>query len=75
MGRGGAAGRRYLRPVNAADACRTGTCELCGGHGRELRILAMPDFIGWACGECRTQLNGCILRRFCGTVEHTDPAE
>lgn len=25
---------------------RVGTCEICGAHGQELRILAMTDFLG-----------------------------
>ena len=41
------------------DPRRKVTCELCGGHGRELRILAQTDFIGWACEECRQQLRDC----------------
>ena len=56
-------------------AGRTGTCELCGAHGRELRILAMADFIGWACGECRRQMAEWVPRRWCGTVEETEPGE
>lgn len=41
------------------DPRRNGKCELCGGHRRELRIMAQADFIGWACEECRRQLNEC----------------
>ena len=54
---------------------RTGTCELCGGHGRDLRILVIADFIGWACGECRQQLQQCQARRYCSTGEETEPGE
>ena len=57
------------------DPRRTGTCELCGGHGRELRILCQADFIGWAWGECRRQLWECQIRRYCGTGEQTETAE
>ena len=57
------------------DPKRTGTCELCGGHERELRILAQADFIGWACEECRSQLFRCQLRRYCSTGEETETAE
>ena len=52
-----------------------GICDLCGRHGRNLRILIISDFIGWACDQCREQLNECTLRRYCGTGEETDPAE
>ena len=52
-----------------------GTCEMCGGHNRELRILAIDDFIGWACDECRRQLQECIPRRFCSAGEETEPGE
>ena len=54
---------------------RTGTCELCGGHGRDLRILVQADFIGWACEECVRQLRECQVRRYCGTVEETETEE
>ena len=57
------------------DPKRNGTCELCGGHGRELRILAQADFIGWACEVCREQLFKCQLRRYCSTGEETETAE
>ena len=54
---------------------RTGTCELCGGHNRELRVMALTDFIGWACGECREQLSLCTPRRFCSAGESSEPGE
>lgn len=54
---------------------RRGTCELCGAHDRELKVMAMTDFIGWACRECRDQLRLCTLRLFCGTAEWTEEAE
>ena len=54
---------------------RNGTCELCGGHKRELRVLVVDDFIGWACEECRQQLFRCQLRRYCSTGEETETAE
>ena len=54
---------------------RRGTCELCGAHDRELKVMAMMDFIGWTCQECRDQLRLCALRLFCGTVEWTEEAE
>ena len=57
------------------DPQRFGTCELCGGHRRQLRVLAQADFIGWAGEECRRQLNDCQVRRFCGTGEETEPGE
>ena len=57
------------------DPKRNGTCELCGGHGRELRILAQADFIGWACEVCREQLLKCQLRKYCSTGEETETAE
>ena len=60
---------------NNPDPRRNGTCELCRGHGRELRILAQVDFIGWACEECRKQLAECQLRRFCSTGEESEPAD
>ena len=57
------------------DPKRKGTCELCGGNGRELRILAQADFIGWACEACREQLANCQVRRFMSAGEHTETAE
>ena len=57
------------------DPRRNGTCELCGGHGRELRILVQMDFIGWACETCREQLHQCQVRRYCSTGEETEIGE
>ena len=57
------------------DPRRNGKCELCGGHRRELRIMAQADFIGWACEECRRQLNECQVRMYCATGEQTETAE
>jgi hypothetical protein len=48
---------------------------MCGGHNRDLRILAIDDFIGWACEECRQQLHDCLPRRFCSSGEHSEPSE
>ena len=73
-----AAGRwngSYRRSERVALAAKVGTCEICGAHERELRILAMADFMGWACGECRKQLADCLPRRWCGTTEETEPGE
>lgn len=52
-----------------------GTCGLCGGHNRDLYMIAVGDYIGWACGECRRQLRESFLRQYCGTVEQTEPGE
>ena len=57
------------------DPRRNGTCELCGGHGRELRVLAQADFIGWACEVCRRQLQECTVRMFCSVGEETETTE
>ena len=57
------------------DPKQHGTCELCGGHRRQLQIMAQADFIGWACEECRRQLNECQVRRYCPTGEQTETAE
>ena len=54
---------------------RKGKCELCGGHGRELMILAQADFFGWACEECIRQLRECQVRRYCSALEETEPGE
>lgn len=50
-------------------------CELCGEPGRELRMLFIGDFAGWACPECVRQLQDCQVRRFCATGEETEPGE
>ena len=52
---------------------RHGKCEMCGGHDRELRVMAQADFIGWACEECIHQLQDCQVRRFCSAGEETEP--
>lgn len=57
------------------DARLTGTCQLCGGHGRELRILAVDDFLGWACEQCRREIGMSLPRRFVSAGEETEPGE
>ena len=52
-----------------------GFCELCGGQSQELRILVSIDFVGWACEECRGQLQDCQPRRFCNAGGETEPGE
>ena len=53
-----------------------GTCQLCGKHYQDdLRILAVSDFIGWACPECFRQLKDSMERQFIDAGERTEPAE
>lgn len=54
---------------------RIGTCEMCGGHNRELRVLFVGDFAGWACPQCIDQVGFCQERRFISTGESTEPIE
>ena len=71
-----AVGNGFFRQSGwAAQAAKVGTCEICGAHGRELRVLAMTDFLGWACEECRIQLAECMPRRWCDAGEETEPGE
>lgn len=62
--------RSELKPLG-----KTGACELCGGHGRELTMLILPDWIGWACDECRDEMQKCFLRQIQAAAGHTEPAE
>ena len=57
------------------DPRRYGSCELCGGHNRDLRILAVDGFIGWACEECQRQLAESLPRRYSRAGEETEPGE
>ena len=66
-------GERYTQPAQLPE--RVGSCQLCGAHRQDLRILAIDEFIGWACPECIRQLRECQARRYCGTVEETEPGE
>lgn len=71
-----AVGNGFFRQSGrAAQAAKVGTCEICGAHGRELRVLAMTGFLGWACEECRSQLAECMPRRWCNAGEETEPGE
>lgn len=54
---------------------KTGACELCGGHGRELTVLILPDWIGWACDECREQIMKCYMGQIQAAAGQTEPAE
>lgn len=62
--------RSELKPLG-----KTGTCELCGGHGRELRVLVLPDWIGWSCDECREQIMKCYMGQIQSAAGHSEPAE
>lgn len=61
--------------IGKQSSVRHGTCELCGGHDRDLRILVLQEFIGWACGECIRQIGDCMPRKFSSSGEHTEPSE
>lgn len=52
-----------------------GICAICGAHGRKLRIIALTDFVGWACEECREQLWKSTPRLYCPSFEQTEPSE
>lgn len=54
---------------------RAGTCQLCGGHGRELKILAIGDFWGWACEQCVREVGESLPRRYLPGGEQTEPSE
>ena len=54
---------------------RSGTCELCGGHGRKLGVLAVGDFIGYACEQCIRELAQGLPRRHIPPNEETEPSE
>lgn len=61
--------------VGMPNPVRTGTCELCGGHNRELRMLILWDYAGWTCGECIDQIMESQAGRFRSAIEHEEPAE
>lgn len=61
--------------INRSDPRRRRNCELCGGQGRELRILAQAEFIGWVCEDCMRELRDCQTRRYCAMWEETEPGE
>lgn len=52
-----------------------GRCELCEAADQDLKMFFIGDFAGWACKACITDLRDCQERRFCGTVEESEPAE
>ena len=53
----------------------TGTCELCGRHNQQLKVLTISDFIGWACGQCIDQIGRSVPRRYVSSGEQTEPTE
>ena len=61
--------------MNTRDPKSHGTCELCGAHDKDLRILFVGDFFGWACEICIRQIRDCQERRFMPACEHTEPGE
>lgn len=64
-----------IRKNIQAERTRIGTCELCGRHNAELHVLVLPDWIGWACDECREQLMKCYMGQIRAAAGHTEPAE
>ena len=60
---------------SAPPPVKTGTCEMCGGHNRQLRMLIVADFIGWACGQCIDQVGMSVPRRYVSAGEQTEPTE
>ena len=66
------ASSKFLRPGMPE---RSGTCELCGGHGRQLKVLAIGDFIGWACEQCVRELGRGLPRQYIPQNEETEPCE
>jgi hypothetical protein len=54
---------------------KKGQCGLCFKRDTDLYMVAAGDYIGWACEECRRQLRDSYLRKFCGTIEFTEPDE
>lgn len=61
--------------ISNPPSAKTGTCELCGRHNTELRILFLQDYIGWTCQLCREQIQKSQQRRYVSTMEETEPAE
>ena len=66
------ASNKFLRPEAPQ---RTGTCRLCGGRGRALRILVIGDFTGFACEECHRELGKSLPRRYVPAGEQTETSE
>lgn len=67
-------GASIRKNIQAERTC-IGTCELCGGRGRELHVLVLLDWIGWACDECREQIMKCYMGQIQAAAGHTEPAE
>ena len=53
----------------------TGRCQLCGEQGKTLKALFIGDFAGYACQECRKQLEECTARKYVSASEESEPAE
>ena len=67
-------GASIRKNIQAERTC-IGTCELCGGHGRELTVLILPDWMGWACRECWEQIQRCYFSQYMASAGHTEPEE
>ena len=53
----------------------TGTCEMCGAEGRQLRMLYLGDDAWRVCPECMGELEKSQARRYCSAGEETEPGE
>lgn len=65
--------QEFLRCKQPPVMC--GTCEMCGRHNQQLRILVVADFIGWACQICFDQIGKSVPRRYVAVGEQTEPTE
>ena len=54
---------------------RVGTCEMCGKHNTELRILILHEYIGWTCRTCIDQVYQSTQRMYVSSGEESEPAE
>lgn len=61
-----------MRLYGTRESPKIGKCELCGAHNQKLRIFVMPDYIGWTCERCISQLGDCLRKIVC---EQTEPSE
>ena len=66
---------RAFNKVPGNGPRRIGTCRLCGGHNRELRIVIVADFWDWACEQCARQVAESLPRRYVPAGEETEPNE
>lgn len=52
-----------------------GTCQMCGRHNQELKMIVFWEYMGFTCKYCIEDVRKESIGRIRAATEHTEPAE